>query len=421
VDTWIAAAVFLATYAIIATERLDRTVAALAGGAAMVILGIVTQEEALAAVELDVILLLVSMMVIAGVLRETGFFQWIAIRSVHAAGGDPIRLLIVLALVTAVLSAFLDNVTTVVLIAPVTLFVAATLGVSPIPFLIAQILASNIGGAATLVGDPPNILIGAATGLDFVDFLLNMAPVAIVVLVASLAWLGWVLRRSVASSVDVDAALASLDADQVITDVGLLRRSLLVLGLTIVGFLLGGTLGLEPATIALTGATVLLLVTSRDIHGALDEVEWPTIAFFVGLFIVVEGIVAVGIVERIADVLLELTGSDPALTTIGLLWFSGIASAIIDNIPYTATMIPVVFELGNAGIPIEPLWWALALGACLGGNATIVGASANVVASGMSARAGHPISFRTFVRYGIPVTVLSLAISSVYVWMRYLT
>ncbi len=420
-DTWIAAAVFLATYAIIATERLDRTVAALAGGVAMVVLGIVTQEEALAAVELDVILLLASMMVIAGVLRETGFFQWVAIRSVHAAGGDPVRLLIVLALVTAVLSAFLDNVTTVVLIAPVTLFVAATLGVSPLPFLIAQILASNIGGAATLVGDPPNILIGAATGLDFVDFLVNMAPVAVVVLVASLAWLGWVLRRSVTSTVDVDVALASLDADQVITDVGLLRRSLLVLGLTIVGFLLGGTLGLEPATIALTGATVLLLVTSRDIHAALDEVEWPTIAFFVGLFIVVEGIVAVGIVERIADGLLELTGGDPALTTIGLLWFSGVASAIIDNIPYTATMIPVVFELGNAGVPIEPLWWALALGACLGGNATIVGASANVVASGMAARAGHPISFRMFVRYGIPVTVLSLAISSVYLWMRYLT
>ncbi len=420
-DTWIAAAVFLATYAIIATERLDRTVAALAGGVAMVVLGIVTQEEALAAVELDVILLLASMMVIAGVLRETGFFQWVAIRSVHAAGGDPVRLLIVLALVTAVLSAFLDNVTTVVLIAPVTLFVAATLGVSPLPFLIAQILASNIGGAATLVGDPPNILIGAATGLDFVDFLVNMAPVAVVVLVASLAWLGWVLRRSVTSTVDIDVALASLDADQVITDVGLLRRSLLVLGLTIVGFLLGGTLGLEPATIALTGATVLLLVTSRDIHAALDEVEWPTIAFFVGLFIVVEGIVAVGIVERIADGLLELTGGDPALTTIGLLWFSGVASAIIDNIPYTATMIPVVFELGNAGVPIEPLWWALALGACLGGNATIVGASANVVASGMAARAGHPISFRMFVRYGIPVTGLSLAISSVYLWMRYLT
>ena len=420
-DTWIAAAVFLATYAIIATERLDRTVAALAGGVAMVILGIVTQEEALAAVELDVILLLASMMVIAGVLRETGFFQWVAIRSVHAAGGDPVRLLIVLALVTAVLSAFLDNVTTVVLIAPVTLFVAATLGVSPLPFLIAQILASNIGGAATLVGDPPNILIGAATGLDFVDFLVNMAPVAIVVLAASLGWLGWVLRRSVSSTVDVDVALASLDADQVITDVGLLRRSLLVLGLTIVGFLLGGTLGLEPATIALTGATVLLLVTSRDVHAALDEVEWPTIAFFVGLFIVVEGIVAAGIVERIADGLLQLTGGDPTLTTIGLLWFSGVASAIIDNIPYTATMIPVVFELGNAGVPIEPLWWALALGACLGGNATIVGASANVVASGMAARAGHPISFRMFVRYGIPVTGLSLAISSVYLWMRYLT
>jgi Na+/H+ antiporter NhaD/arsenite permease-like protein len=421
VDTWIAAAVFLVTYAIIATERLDRTVAALAGGVAMVVLGVVTQEEAFAAVELDVILLLASMMVIAGVLRETGFFQWVAIRSVHAAGGDPVRLLVVLALVTAVLSAFLDNVTTVVLIAPVTLFVAATLGVSPLPFLISQILASNIGGAATLVGDPPNILIGAATGLDFVDFLVNMAPIAIVVLIVSLAWLGWVMRPAVRSTADIDAALASLDADQVITDFDLLRRSLAVLGLTIVGFLLGGTLGIEPATIALAGATILLLVTRRDIHAALDEVEWPTIAFFVGLFIVVEGIVAAGIVAQIADTLLELTGGDPALTTIGLLWFSGVASAIIDNIPYTATMIPVVFELGDAGIPIEPLWWALALGACLGGNATIVGASANVVASGMASRAGHPISFRMFVRYGIPVTVLSLALSSVYVWFRYLT
>jgi Na+/H+ antiporter NhaD/arsenite permease-like protein len=420
VDTWVAAAVFLITYAVIATERVDRTVAALAGGVLMLLLGIVSQEEGFAAIDLDVILLLASMMVIAGVLRETGFFQWVAIRSVHVAGGDPIRLLIVLALVTAVLSAFLDNVTTVVLIAPVTLFVAATLGVSPLPFLISQILASNIGGAATLIGDPPNILIGSATGLDFVDFLINMAPVAIFTLVIVLAWLAWVFRPSVRTSVDVTEAIASLDAEQVITDPALLRRSLAVLGLTIVGFLLGGVLGIEPATIALAGATLLLLVARRDIHDALAEVEWPTIAFFIGLFIVVEGIVAVGIVQQIADELLRITGGDPTLTTIGLLWFSGFASAIIDNIPYTATMIPVVQDLGNAGVPVEPLWWSLALGACLGGNATIVGASANVVASGMADRAGHPISFRMFVRYGIPVTVLSLAISSVYLWFRYL-
>jgi Na+/H+ antiporter NhaD/arsenite permease-like protein len=420
VDTWVAAAVFLITYAVIATERVDRTVAALAGGVLMLLLGIVSQEEGFAAIDLDVILLLASMMVIAGVLRETGFFQWVAIRSVHVAGGDPIRLLIVLALVTAVLSAFLDNVTTVVLIAPVTLFVAATLGVSPLPFLISQILASNIGGAATLIGDPPNILIGSATGLDFVDFLINMAPVAIFTLVIVLAWLAWVFRPSVRTSVDVTEAIASLDAEQVITDPALLRRSLAVLGLTIVGFLLGGVLGIEPATIALAGATLLLLVARRDIHDALAEVEWPTIAFFIGLFIVVEGIVAVGIVQQIADELLRITGGDPTLTTIGLLWFSGFASAIIDNIPYTATMIPVVQDLGNAGVPVEPLWWSLALGACLGGNATIVGASANVVASGMADRAGHPISFRMFVRYGIPVTVLSLAISSVHLWFRYL-
>jgi len=421
VDTWIAGAVFLITYAVIATEGLDRTVAALAGGVLMLLLGIVSQEEAFAAIDLDVILLLASMMVIAGVLRETGFFQWVAIRSVHLAGGDPVRLLVVLALVTAVLSAFLDNVTTVVLIAPVTLFIAATLGVSPLPFLISQILASNIGGAATLVGDPPNILIGSATGLDFVDFLINMAPVAIVILIVALFWLAWVFRPSVRSSVDVAEAVASLDAEQVITDPALLRRSLVVLGLTIVGFLLGGVIGIEPATIALAGATLLLLVARRDVHEALAEVEWPTIAFFVGLFIVVEGIVAVGIVQQIADLLLQVTGGDPTLTTIGLLWFSGFASAIIDNIPYTATMIPVVQDLGNAGVPLEPLWWSLALGACLGGNATIVGASANVVASGMAGRAGHPISFRMFVRYGIPITVMSLAISSVYLWARYLT
>lgn len=420
-DTWIAGAVFLITYAVIATEGLDRTVAALAGGVLMLLLGIVSQEEAFAAIDLDVILLLASMMVIAGVLRETGFFQWVAIRSVHLAGGDPVRLLVVLALVTAVLSAFLDNVTTVVLIAPVTLFIAATLGVSPLPFLISQILASNIGGAATLVGDPPNILIGSATGLDFVDFLINMAPVAIVILIVALFWLAWVFRPSVRSSVDVAEAVASLDAEQVITDPALLRRSLVVLGLTIVGFLLGGVIGIEPATIALAGATLLLLVARRDVHEALAEVEWPTIAFFVGLFIVVEGIVAVGIVQQIADLLLQVTGGDPTLTTIGLLWFSGFASAIIDNIPYTATMIPVVQDLGNAGVPLEPLWWSLALGACLGGNATIVGASANVVASGMAGRAGHPISFRMFVRYGIPITVMSLAISSVYLWARYLT
>lgn len=420
-DTWIAAAVFLITYALIATERVDRTVAALGGGVLMLLFGIVSQEEGFAAIDLDVILLLASMMVIAGVLRETGFFQWVAIRSVHVAGGDPIRLLVVLALVTAVLSAFLDNVTTVVLIAPVTLFIAATLGVSPLPFLISQILASNIGGAATLIGDPPNILIGSATGLDFVDFLINMAPVAIFTLVIVLGWLAWIFRPSVRTAVDVTEAIASLDAEQVITDPALLRRSLAVLGLTIVGFLLGGVLGIEPATIALAGATLLLLVARRNVHEALAEVEWPTIAFFVGLFVVVEGIVAVGIVQRIADWMLELTGGDPTLTTIGLLWFSGFASAIIDNIPYTATMIPVVQDLGNAGVPIEPLWWSLALGACLGGNATIVGASANVVASGMAGRAGHPISFRMFVRYGIPVTVLSLAISSVYLWFRYLT
>lgn len=419
-DPWIAAAVFLATYALIATERADRTVVALLGGVLMIVLGVVDQGDAFAAVDLNVILLLASMMVIAGILRGTGFFQWVAIRAVGLSRGSPLMLLIALAMVTAVLSAFLDNVTTVVLVAPVTLYVAAAIGASPMPFLLSQILASNIGGAATLIGDPPNILIGSAAGLGFDAFILNVAPVVLVVFVVFL----WMMRREfgpdLAGHTTGEPLLEALDAEQVIEDPGLLGRSLVVLGATIVGFFVGAAFGLEPATIALAGATALLLVSRADPAVALREVEWPTIAFFVGLFILVEGVVAAGLVEAAAEWLVRETSGDQALTTIGLLWLSGVASAIVDNIPYTATTIPVVHALEAAGMRADPLWWALSLGACLGGNATIVGASANVVTAGMAARAGHPIGFRMFARYGIPVVLMSLAISSGYLWLRYL-
>jgi Na+/H+ antiporter NhaD/arsenite permease-like protein len=414
------ALIFVATYALIATERVDKTIAALLGGTAVVVVGIIDQEEAFGAIDLNVIFLLAGMMTMAAVLRRTGFFQWLAIRSVKVAGGEPFRLLIVLSLVCAVLSAFLDNVTTVVLIAPVTLYIATVLRVSPIPFLISEILASNIGGSSTLIGDPPNILIGSAAGLGFPEFLANMGPIAVLILIVFLAMTRFMFGRDLSVHADVRDAVLALDEGEVLTDPRLLRLSLIVLGGTIIGFVLATPLGLEAGTIALLGAAVLLLLSRLEVEPVLREVEWPTLFFFVGLFMLVEAVVHVGIIDAVADALLDLTGGDPTVTTIGLLWLSGIASAIIDNIPYTATMIPVVHQMGAAGLPLEPLWWSLALGACLGGNATIVGASANVVVANMSGRAGHAISFFLFLRYGLVVAVMSMILSTFYLYLRYL-
>ena len=414
------ALIFVITYAVIATDRVDKTVAALLGGTAVVVLGIVDQEEAFGAIDLNVIFLLAGMMTMAAILRRTGFFQWLAIRSVKVAGGEPYRLLIVLSLVCAALSALLDNVTTVVLIAPVTLYIASVLRVSPVPFLISEILASNIGGTATLIGDPPNILIGSAAGVGFAEFLTNMAPIALAILVVYVGLTRVLFGRDLRVHDDVREAVLALDEAEVLTEPRLLRLSLSVIGVTLAGFLVAGPLGLEAGTIALLGAAVLLLLSGLEVESVLRDVEWPTLFFFVGLFMLVEAVVHVGIIGALADSLIRLTGGDATVTTLGLLWISGIGSAIIDNIPYTATMIPVVQQLGAAGLPIEPLWWSLALGACLGGNATIVGASANVVVANMARRAGHEISFVAFLRYGLLVTFVSLVMSTVYLYARYL-
>jgi len=419
-EVLLAGVVFLITYALIATDRLDKTILALLGGLAMILLGIIDQHEAFAAIDFNVIFLLAGMMILAGILRRTGFFQWIAILSSKLAGGEPFRLLIVLSIVAAVLSAFLDNVTTVVLIAPVTLYIAAALHISPVPFLISEILASNIGGTATLIGDPPNILIGSASGLDFAAFLLNMGPPAVLVFLAFLVTVRVFFGRQLEVDPEIRDAVLALDEREVLEEPRLLRISLIVIGLTIGGFLVHGTLGLEPATIALFGAAVLMLLARIEPGDVLEEVEWPTLFFFVGLFMLVEGIVHVGIVTAIAEVLIQITGGEQAVTTLGLLWLSGVASAIVDNIPYTATMIPVVRDMAAGGLAIEPLWWSLALGACLGGNATIIGASANVVVANLASRAGHPIGFRDYLPYGLVVVVESLLISTVYLWLRYL-
>ncbi len=419
-DAWIAAAIFIVAYVLIALERWDRTLIALVAGLLVVLLGIIDQEEAFAAVDLGVLFLLAGMMVIASVLARTGFFELVAIRSVRLSRGEPVRLMLILAVVTAVLSAFLDNVTTVVLMTPVILSVARRLDVPALPYLLASIFASNIGGTATLIGDPPNILIGSAAGLGFDDFLLNLTPVVVVVFLAfaGIMWLSF--RHSLQVPDERKEMVLERAEGTAIKDRPLLVRSLIVAGATIVGFLVHGAIGVEPATIALMGAAALMLVARLDPAEALREVEWSTLFFFVGLFILVEGIVATGIVSGLADDLAAATQGDVTVAAIALLWFSAIASAIVDNIPYTATAIPVVERLAAGGMEARPLWWSLALGACLGGNLTIIGASANVVVANLADRAGQPIRFGIFLRYGAAVVAASLVISTVYVWARYL-
>ncbi len=418
-----AVALFVVVLVAIAAELLNRTVAALLGAAVIVAFGVVEQNEAASEfIDWNTIGLLAGMMILVAILNKTGVFEYLAIKSGQWGKGRPGRILILLSLVTAFLSAFLDNVTTVILMVPVTFLIADALNVAPLPFLLAQVMASNIGGAATLIGDPPNILIGSAASLSFTDFVLNLTPVVLLALPFVLAFFYFAFRRELRASEDAERTIGKLDARGAIRDRVLLRKSLIVLGAVILGFFLHGALHLEAATIALFGAAALMLYAKTDVEEVLREVEWPTLLFFVGLFVLVGGLEVTGFIGRIAELLIEVGGS-PALTAMLVMWGSAIASGIVDNIPFTATMIPVVQEFAQAeGLSeaeVRPLWWALAIGADFGGNFTLIGASANVVVAGMSERAGRKISFFKFMAYGIPVTLISLAVATPYVLLRY--
>lgn len=418
---WLAGSIFLFTYALIVSEKIHRTISSLLGGLAMIIFVGVPQDQAFKAVDWNVIFLLAGMMIIADILRATGLFQWVAFQAVRFGKGDPFRVLIILSLITAIASAFLDNVTIVILIAPVTLFVASALRVNPVPFLIAEILASNIGGMSTLIGDPPNILIGSAAGIDFLTFAANMGPISIIILLVFIAIAPFLFKKELTIQDQEGSTIAELDASGLITDIVLLRKSLIIMGAVMIGFILHGSLHLEPATIALAGATILMLWSNTDPHDALRDIEWTTLFFFIGLFIMVEAVIEVGIIEIVADSVLRLTGGNLKLTSISLIWFSALVSGVVDNIPYTASMIPIIKSLGEAMAPESlVLWWSLALGADLGGNLTLVGAAANVVVASIAEKSGHPISFKHFLRYGVITTVMSLVIASIYVWIRYL-
>jgi Na+/H+ antiporter NhaD/arsenite permease-like protein len=416
--------IFLAIYALIVTDRLHRTLAALLGAVIVIILGLVTQHEAFSPeiVDFNVIFLLAGMMIIASILGRTGMFQWLAVEAVRRAEGRPYRLLVSVSLITAIASAFLDNVTAVVLMTPVTFFIAQRLGANPVPFLISEILASNIGGTATLIGDPPNIIIGSRLNKDFNDFLIHAAPAAIASLTAYLVFARWLFRKELAAARN---ALEPEDIERLvreerrIEDPRLLRLGLAVLGLTIVGFLLARPLQLEGATIALAGAVVLMILAKENVHEVLKTVEWSTLFFFIGLFIVVGAVVKSGLISDLAQQAIAITGGRSETAALLILWMSAVLSAIVDNIPYTITMVPLVSELGQV-MDIEPLIWALVLGADMGGNATVVGASANVVVSSMSEARGHPITFIGYLRYGLPATLLTMVVCTGDIVIRYI-
>ncbi|MDQ6951478.1 MAG: ArsB/NhaD family transporter [Mariprofundales bacterium] len=431
-SVWLAIAILLAVYAVIMMEKFNRAVLSLLGAGIMILCGVLNQEQAIAGVDFNTIGLLTGMMVIVAISQKTGMFQYVAIRAAKLVKGDPWGVLVMLSVVTALFSAFLDNVTTVLLIAPVTLLITDALDVKPYPFLFSEILASNIGGTATLIGDPPNIMIGSQAGLTFYDFLVNLAPIIPLIMLTTMACIWVIFRRDIHASREARELIMEFNERDALKNIPLLKKSLSVLGMVLIGFTTAHELHLEPASIAMFGAALLLLLQTwscdleeknHAFEGVMAEVEWTTIFFFVGLFIIVTGAEHTGIIAFLADKMLELTKGDFNATVAAVLWTSAIASAVIDNIPFVATMIPMIHDMAptfGGAEAIRPLWWALALGACLGGNGSLIGASANLIVAGFAQRAGHPISFFTFIKHAFLLMILSIVIAQIYISLRYL-
>jgi len=428
---WISTAVLAITYAVIISEKINRSIVALVGAGLMVVVGVLDQEEAIAGVDWNTIGLLTGMMILVSISRRSGMFQYLAIWSAQAVRAHPAGILVMLQITTAVLSAFLDNVTTVLLVVPVTMAIAKELGVPAYPFLFAEIFASNIGGTATLIGDPPNILIGSQVDIDFNAFVLNLTPVIIVILAVQTLWIHLKWGRQMTATPEAKARVMDMIPREAIMDPVLLRQSLAVLGAVMLAFVLARPLHLEPATIAMLGAGVLMLFdnwahhtekAAHNIHQTFGDVEWITIFFFIGLFIVVHGVEVGGLLALLGDALVSATGGDMATAGYAILWASAFLSAIVDNIPFVATMIPLIKTMApsyGGADAIMPLWWCLSLGACLGGNGTLIGASANLTVAGIGERNGVPFRFITYTLHAFPMMVLSIAIAHVYVWWRY--
>ena len=426
----VSASLLILAYIFIALEKIPKVTIALLGGALTIVLGLVSQTKALGDginphyfinfIDFNVIFLLVSMMVIVSITTRSGVFNWIANELLKFTKGHPVKVLCALGLFTAVTSAFLDNVTTVILIMPITFAIAKKLDIDPIPFLLTEIFSSNIGGTATLIGDPPNIIIGSAGGLSFIDFIKELTPVILVIMCVVLTVLAFIFRKKLHASQDKMDEVAKIDNSHTITDKALMIRSTLILALVILGFMLHDVTHIETCVVAMLGASILLIFEKPN--EILQDVEWNTIFFFIGLFIIIGGLEASGGIKLMAEWILKVTQGSQAATSMIILWASGVISGIIDNIPYTATMAPMLVEIEKTmgATYAYPLWWALSLGACLGGNMTIIGAAANVIVSENAAKSGHPISFMRFLKYGVEVVAISLTISTVYIYFRFL-
>ena len=423
--TIVAIVIFVIAYALIISEKVHRTIVGLFGAMLMILCGIIEQETAVHHIDFNTLGLLMGMMIIVNITSETGLFNFLAIWAAQKVKAQPIALLVVLSTITMVCSALLDNVTTVLLTVPITFSITSQLKVDVMPYLISQILASNIGGTATLIGDPPNIMIGSAVGLDFMAFVENLTIISIIIFILVQFILIGLYHKGLHTQPELQDKIMRLPAGAQITDHALLRKCLAVIFLTITLFVLHGSLGLESATVALSGAGLLLLLTATRDEGAivkvLSKIEWPAIFFFGGLFILVGALVETGVIRMLAAEAIKATGGNVEATAILILWMSAIASAFIDNIPFVATLIPLIQDMGQMGLTnLDPMWWSLALGACLGGNGTLIGASANVVVASMSAQRGRPISFLGFMKIAFPVMIFTIIISNIYVWIRYL-
>ena len=423
--TIVAIVIFVVAYALIISEKIHRTIVGIFGAMLMILFGVLSQEMAIHHIDFNTLGLLMGMMIIVNITSETGLFNFLAVWAAKKVKARPIALLLALSALTAVCSGLLDNVTTVLLTVPVTFSITKQLRVDVKPYLISQIFCSNIGGTATLIGDPPNIMIGSAVGLNFMDFIFNLTGICIIIFLVVELFIIWLYSKGLRTKPELQAEVMRMDASKEITDHKLLKKCLFVIFCTIALFILHSSLHLETATAALSGAGLLLLLTARRdeafIAKILSKIEWLAIFFFAGLFVLVGGLVETGVIKMLAQEAINITNGDITTTAVLILWMSAIASSFIDNIPFVATLIPLIQDMGNMGLTnLDPLWWSLSLGACLGGNGTLIGASANVVVASMAAKRGVIITFVGFLRIAFPVMLLTIVIANIYVFLRYL-
>lgn len=415
----IAVAVFLIVILLIISERVHRTAAAMAGAMVLILTGVMSADKALSYIDFNTIGVLVGMMIFVAIVRRSGMFEYIAVRAAKAVHGDPWKIMVAFTLITAVLSAILDNVTTVLLMGPMSIAIARMLKIDPVPFLMGQILASNVGGTATLIGDPPNIMIGSAAHLSFMDFLENTGFAVLFILVVLILLMKIVYEKKIELGTVDTGAIEKLDPSKSITNRALMKKGIIVLICVIVGFMFHDKLGIESSVIALTAAAVMLIIGREDVNEAIQDVEWTTILFFMSLFVVVGGLTETGIIKELASKIIDATNGHPMVTMLVLLWASALLSSILDNIPFVATLIPLILAMQADGIDVTSFWWAISLGACLGGNGTMIGASANVVLSDISTKHGYPITFKSYLKVGMPFMLLSIVISTVFLVVKF--